>query len=54
MLTATYHLVVICNILEIFVYFSMFDFILFCDICSGMTGENDTRNNNQMEGSGQH
>ena len=32
----------------------MFDFILFCDICSGMTGENDTRNNNQMEGSGQH
>jgi hypothetical protein len=29
-------------------------FILFHDVCSGMTGEHDTRNNNQMEGSSQH
>jgi hypothetical protein len=27
----------------------MFYFILFCDICSDMTGEHDTRNNNQMK-----
>jgi hypothetical protein len=39
------------EILEILVYFSMFYFILFYDICSDMTSEHDTRNNNQMEGS---
>ena len=33
---------------EILVYFSMFYFILFYDICCDMTGEHDTRNNNQM------
>jgi hypothetical protein len=39
---------------EILVYFSMFCFILFYDICSDMTSEHETRNNNQMEGSSQH
>jgi hypothetical protein len=38
----------------ILVYLSMFYFILFYDICSDMTGELDTRNNNQMKGSSQH
>jgi hypothetical protein len=38
------------EILEIVVYFSMFYFISFYDTCSDMTGEHDTRNNNQMEG----
>jgi hypothetical protein len=32
----------------------MFYFILFYNICSDMTGEHDTRNNNQMECSSQH
>jgi hypothetical protein len=40
------------DISEILVYFSIF--ILFYDICSDMTGEHGTRNNNQMEGSSQH
>jgi hypothetical protein len=39
---------------EIVVYFSVFYFILFYDTCSDMTGEHDTRNNNQIEGSSQH
>ena len=34
------------DILEILVYYSMFYFILFYDICSDMTGEHDTINNN--------
>ena len=47
------------DILEILVYFSilyyiLFYFILFYDICSDMTGEHDTRINNQMEDSSQH
>ena len=32
----------------------MFYFILFYDICSDITGEHDTRINNQMEDSSQH
>ena len=32
----------------------MFYFMLFYGICSDMTGEHDTRNNNLMEGSTQH
>jgi hypothetical protein len=32
----------------------MFYFILFYDICSDMTSEHDTRDNNQMEGSSPH
>jgi hypothetical protein len=42
------------DILEILVYFGVFYFISFYDICSDMTGEHDTRNKNQMEGSSQH
>ena len=37
------------DILEIVVYFSIFYFIFFYDICSDVTGEHDTRNNKQME-----
>ena len=45
--------------LEILVYLSMFYFILFYfilfyAICSGMTGEHDTRDSNKMDGSTQH
>ena len=42
------------EILEILVYFSMFYFILFYDICRDMRGEHDTINNNQMIGNSQH
>jgi hypothetical protein len=41
------------DILEILVYFTMFHFIVFYDVCSDMTGEHDTRDSNQMEGSSQ-
>ena len=40
------------DILEILVY--LVCFILFYNICSDMTGEHDTINNNQMAGSSQH
>ena len=39
---------------EILVQYVLFYFNLFYDICSDMTGEDDTRNNNQMEGSSHH
>jgi hypothetical protein len=38
----------------ILLYYILFYFILFYNICTDVTGEHDTINNNQMEGSSQH